>query len=221
MDNHSIKAVIFDLGNVLVSFDHTIAAARISKFCAKNPQEIFRLFFDSELTGLFEEGKISPQEFFLKVREMLNLKLDYEEFLPIWNEIFFLTDANRAVYGLAKNLRKSYRVALLSNINILHFDYLKKNYPVFDAFHHLITSFETGFKKPHPLIYQKALDMLEVSSPQEVFYTDDRADLIEKAKELGIRAAVFKDVAQLERDLNACGINFRDTLPIGSRGVPD
>jgi putative hydrolase of the HAD superfamily len=219
MDNHSIKAIIFDLGNVLINFDHTIAAKRISKFCDKNPQEIFKLFFDSPLTGLFEEGKILPEEFFLKVKEALNLKLDYDGFLPIWNEIFFLTPENYAVYNLAKGLKGNYRLALLSNINILHLDYLKKNFAVFDVFHNIITSCEAGLRKPHPLIYKKALDMLEISSPEEVFYTDDRVELIEKARELGIKAAVFKGVAQLERDLNACGINFRDTHPAHKQRV--
>src|SRR4030042_11370 len=121
MDNNRIEAIIFDLGNVLIDFDHTIAAKKISAFTDKNPQEIFDLFFDSPLTGLFEEGKISPQEFFSEVKKTLNFKLDYAAFLPIWNEIFFLTEKNHAVYALAKTLRDRYKTALLSNINVLHF----------------------------------------------------------------------------------------------------
>jgi FMN phosphatase YigB (HAD superfamily) len=196
------------LGNVLVDFDHRIAANRISKFSNKNPQEIFNIFFDSELTGLFEEGKIQPKEFFLKVKEILNLKLGYNEFLPIWNEIFFLSEKNLAVYNLAKILKSHYKLALLSNINVLHFEYLKKNFShFFDAFHNIITSYEVGFRKPHPLIYKKVLDMLKVSSPPKVFYTDDRPELVEKAQELGIRSFVFKDVAGLKQDLESVGIN--------------
>ena len=202
-----MKAIIFDLGNVLIDFDHTIAARRISCFTDKNPEEIFNLFFDSKLTSLFEEGKISPQEFFLKVKEILNLKLNFSEFVPIWNEIFFLTENNRAVYNLAKALKNRYKLALLSNINILHFEYLKKNFPVFDVFQNIITSFELGFQKPHPLIYKKALAELGIASPQDVFYTDDRTELVEKARELGLRCVVFQDAAQLKRDLEEAGIN--------------
>jgi len=205
MDNNKIKAIIFDLGNVLVDFNHKRAAERISKFTDKSPQEIFNLFFDSELTGLFEEGRISPQEFFLKVKEMLNLKLDYDGFVPIWNGIFFLTEKNLAVYNLAKQLKNCYKLALLSNINILHFDYLKKKFPVFDAFHNIITSYEVGFRKPHPLIYKKTLSVLE-ASPNQVFYTDDRPELAESAKELGIRGFVFRGIEQLKKDLINSGI---------------
>lgn len=203
-----IEGVIFDLGNVLVSFDHRIAVKRIAKFTDKSPEEIFNLFFDSEITGLFEEGKLSAQDFFLKVKEMLNLKIDFNTFLPIWNEIFFLTDTNRAVYDIAATVKKRCRIALLSNINVLHFDYLKDKFPVFDVFDHIITSFEVGQRKPHPLIYKKATDMLEVSSLSRVFYTDDRADLVAEASELGLRGFVFKDAAKLKQDLQSAGVSL-------------
>ena len=205
MDNNKINAIIFDLGNVLVDFNHRIAADRISKFTDKSPDEMFNIFFDSELTGLFEEGKISPKEFFLKIKDMLNLELDYDSFLPIWNEIFFLTKENLAVYNLAKQLKNNYKIALLSNINILHFDYLKKKLPVFDAFHNIITSYEVGARKPHPLIYKKTLDILE-SLPHQVFYTDDRPELAQSAKELGIRGFVFRGIEQLKEDLINSGV---------------
>ncbi len=208
MDNHGVKAIIFDLGNVLIDFDHTIAAKRISHFTDKSPQEIFNLFFDSELTGLFEEGRISPQVFFLKVKKTLNLKLDYDEFVPIWNEIFFLTKENLAVYNLARQLKSHYKLALVSNINILHFEYLKKKFAhLFDAFHNIITSYEVGARKPHPLIYQKTLDTLG-SLPQNAFYVDDRAELVNIANQLGIRSFVFKDIEQLKKDLLDTGINI-------------
>lgn len=205
MDNSRIKAIIFDLGNVLIDFNHRIAAKRMAKFCDKSAREIFNLFFDSELTALFEEGKISPSEFFLRVKDILNLNLTYDEFLPIWNEIFFLSEQNRAVYNLARTLKERYKLVLLSNINVLHFAYLKKNFPVFDAFQNIITSYELGLRKPHPLIYQKIIDLLQVP-PCDIFYTDDRKELIKGARSLGIRSFIFKDTGQLKKDLSASGV---------------
>lgn len=198
-DNHKIKGVIFDLGNVLLDFDHRIAAQRISKFTDKSAGQIYDLFFDSALTGLFEEGKISAQDFFLKVKEMLNLKIPYAEFLPIWNEIFYFSQKNLKVYNLALDLKKNYRVALLSNINILHLEYIKKTFPILDAFHSILTSCELGFRKPAPEIYLKALKVIG-TSPQETFYTDDRIELIDGAKKLGIKAVLFTGAEQLKNN---------------------
>jgi len=206
-DTDKVKAIIFDLGNVLIDFDHMMAARKISGFTDMAAQDIFDLFFDSSLTASFEEGRISPRDFFSKVKKKLNLKLDYEGFVPIWNEIFFLSEKNRAVYQLAKSLKGRYKLSVLSNVNFLHLEYIKKKFPIFDAFHNVITSCELGFKKPDPAIYKKALEILGVE-PGDAFYTDDRAELIEKAKELGIRSFVFTGVEQLRKDLRGSGVNI-------------
>jgi putative hydrolase of the HAD superfamily len=202
-----IKAVVFDLGNVLIDFDHTIAAKRISKFCDKTPEQIFDLFFDSEITAQFEEGKISPHDFYLKVKDMLNMRLSYDSFVPIWNEIFFLSAKNRDVYSTIERLRVNYSTTLVTNINVLHHQYLKNYFPVFDVFTSIFTSYEVGAAKPKPLIYKKILETLDIL-PEEAFYTDDRIDLIESARGLGFNAFVFKGTKQLNIDLRDAGINF-------------
>lgn len=206
MDNGKVKAIIFDLGNVLIDFDHMVAAQKLSKFTDKAVNEIFNLFFDSELTALFEEGRISPLQFFSKVKEMLNLRLDYEGFEPIWNGIFFFSEKNLSVYNLALGLKNYYKLASLSNINILHFEYIKKTFPIINAFQ-IITSCELGLRKPQSQIYHKALKLLGVS-PAECFYSDDRPELIASARDLGIKGFVFKGAEQLKKDLLGAGINI-------------
>ena len=200
-----IKVIVFDLGRVLVDFDHRIAAQKISGFSRKTPEQIFDLFFNSLLTQSFEEGKISPEDFFASVSRILGLNMGFEEFLPIWNGIFFLSADNKAVYVLAKSLKRRHRIALLSNINVLHFNYLKENFSVFDIFRDIFASCEMGCIKPNPEIYRKVISVLGVM-PEEVFYVDDRLELIDQANELGIRGFVFKGAKQLKDDLASCGV---------------
>jgi len=203
--DHSIKVILFDLGNVLVDVDYSIAAKRISRFCDTTPKEIITRLLGSEVTCLFEEGKISPESFYSKIKEMFNLNLSYRMFVNIWNEVFFLSSKNRFVYALANNLKLNYRVAILSNINVLHYEYLKKHFPVFGIFHAVFTSCSMGLIKPNPEIYRQALAALKVS-PSEVFYTDDREDLIKHASSLEINSFIFKDAKKLKQDLLECGI---------------
>lgn len=205
----SIKVVLFDLGRVLVDFDHRRSAERISSFCPKTPLEIYNLFFESGATVAFEAGKISPEDFYLQVKEMLGLKLSYDSFIPIWNDIFFLSPKNRSIFKLVNTLRAKYKTALLSNINTLHYEYLKKNFPVFGVFDQVFLSFQLGLIKPDQKIYNKVIQELKVS-PQEIFYTDDRADLVESAKALGIRGCVFAGLGQLIKDLQAARVVFID-----------
>jgi len=210
-----IKVLLFDLGRVLVDFDHLRAAQRIAAFCSKTPAQIYDLFFESGATIAFEAGKITPEDFYLQVKQMLDLKLGYGSFEPIWNDIFFLSAKNRSVFGLANSLRASYKTALLSNINILHYEYLKKNFPVFGAFDKIFLSFQLGLIKPDKKIYNLVVQELEVA-PEEIFYIDDRPELVESAKSLGIQGCVFTNFSQLISDLRGSGITFlpqEKTLP--------
>ena len=203
----AIKVLLFDLGRVLVDFDHLRSAERIAAFCSKTPRQIYDLFFESGVTIAFEAGKISPEDFYLQVKEMLDLKLSYASFEPIWNDIFFLTAKNRSVFGLVNSLRANYKTAMLSNINILHYEYLKKNFPVFGVFDKVFLSFQMGLIKPDKEIYNLVIRELGVE-PEEVFYTDDREELVQSAKSLGICGCVFTNFEQLTSELRCQGINF-------------
>ncbi len=205
MAANNIKTILFDLGKVLISFDHSIASKRIAESSDCDEADIYNLFFDSDLTAEFEEGKVSPQEFFLKVKERLGIRLEYNEFLAVWNEIFFVTDDNSRVHSLAISLKSKYSLAMLTNINCLHFNYIKEHYSILPDFSRVFTSFELKLKKPDPAIYKKVIDLLG-NKPQEIFYTDDRPELIDVAKSLGMRAFIFKDFLQLKRDLLQAGI---------------
>ena len=147
MAKAKIRGIIFDLGNVLINFDHFFAARKVAALTSLTPQDIYGLFFNSKITKKFEEGKILPKKFFIEVKKKLKLKINYQEFLPIWNEIFFLTADNRKVLDLVKALNKKYSLAMLSNINVLHYEYLKKEFPVFGAFDYIFPSFRMGFIK--------------------------------------------------------------------------
>jgi len=206
MPPEEIKVFLFDLGNVLVDFDHKMALGRISAFCDKSPAALETFFFQSPETRAFEKGQISPEEFFRLLKEALGLRLGYDSFVSIWNEVFSLNTQNRAVYHILNKLRQKYRTALLSNTNILHYEYLQKNFPVFGVLHEQFLSFEMGLVKPQELIYQKVVSELGVL-PGNIFYTDDRKELVACAAKLGIKSFVFLNAEQLIRDMASCGVN--------------
>ncbi len=207
MPAEAIKVLLFDLGNVLVDFDHKRALERISRFCDQSPAALETFFFQSPITLAFEKGKISPEEFFRLIKEALGLKLGYNSFVSIWNEVFYLNTKNRAVYHIINILHNRYRTALLSNTNILHYEYLKANFPVFDVLDEQFLSFEIGAVKPQELIYQKVVAGLGVL-PKNIFYTDDRKELVACAGKIGLKSFIFSSSEQLTRDLASCGINL-------------
>ena len=200
-----IEAVIFDLGNVLIGFDHTIAVKKILRHTRKKSKDIYDLFFDSNLTQEFEKGKTGTLEFFEQIKDALELKISYGEFLPIWNEIFFSKPESEDFVG---SLNSGIKLALLSNINQLHYEYIREEFSstigLFEP-DKIIPSFRTGFIKPDKEIYDLALKALGVSR-ESVVYVDDRLDLIEAALGYGIKSIQFKSAKELKQKFQDLGI---------------
>ncbi|MFH1202426.1 MAG: HAD family phosphatase [Candidatus Omnitrophota bacterium] len=202
------KLIIFDLGNVVIDFDHWIATRRLLNFTHADLKEVYNFLFDSGLTQKFEAGKLTGYRFFSLLKRRLNLNISYRDFVPVWNEIFFVSPQNRKVHRFARFLKRNYRIALLSNINRLHFGYIRKKFPqVLKIFSKAILSYKIGFIKPNPLIYKKALKIYKLR-PQEVVYIDDRKELTDAAAKLSINSLHFKNAAKLKRDLFSLGIKL-------------
>jgi len=196
------KAIIFDLGNVLVQFDFERWRQALEAFCPYTAAEIRRRIAAADLVERFETGLIEPPDFVAQLSRILALHLDYADFCKLWSSIF--TDP-LVPEAMLKGLAARYRLLLLSNTNAIHFATIRENYPLLRHFHERILSYEVHAMKPRREIFQAALERCGCP-PEECFYTDDIAAYVEAAQRLGIDAVQFESLAQLERELKARGI---------------
>jgi len=94
MNPHPIEVVLFDLGNVILPFNHYQIAEKLARFSERkelsDPPRIFSYLFDRQEGAVndYEMGKMSSIEFFNQVKERFKLTLPFDTFVPIWNEIF-------------------------------------------------------------------------------------------------------------------------------------
>ena len=191
--------IIFDLGNVVVMFDHHISAGKFAARFGLDKAFLYALFFDSKITQLHDEGKISSAEFYRRIKRILGIDIGYDEFKDYWNDIFF---TNPGMVSLIKTLKKRYTIYLMSNTNRLHFNFIRKKFPVIKSFDKLILSCEVGKLKPHPKIYKYAL-RLAGTPPRKTIYIDDRKELAEGARLLGMNTIVFRNLRQLKKELSS------------------
>ncbi|MBU1148100.1 MAG: HAD-IA family hydrolase [Candidatus Omnitrophica bacterium] len=198
MNNNKYDAIICDLGNVLVNFDHRIAVRKILECTPKGEEEIYDLFFDSGLTEAYEEGKISRHEFFNRVKDALELNIGQDVFMPIWNDIFFEVPLNKKMHEFLRGAKGSYKLIMMSNLNESHFEFLKPRMLIFREFDKLILSYQVGYRKPASEIYKIALDFAEIQA-SKAFYIDDRRDLVDAAARLGIKGIVFDGNGAFDR----------------------
>ena len=94
---------------------------------------------------------------------------------------------------------------LLSNTNAIHFEMVRRTYPILRHFDAFCLSYEVKAMKPDPKIYRAAVEMAGCL-PEECFYTDDIAAYVEGAQRIGIDAVQFEGAEQLQREMRARGI---------------
>jgi HAD superfamily hydrolase (TIGR01509 family) len=203
MTQPPIDVILFDLGNVILPFNHYQIAEKLSRLSQKkelqDPKTIFSYLFDS-VKGIindFDVGKVSPPEFFQSVKEHLALSISFEAFLPIWNNIFV---EDQEVSRIILSLKGKWRLGLLSNTDPLHFNYILSKFPMMKTFDKWILSYKVGCKKPAIEIYQKAIEWASVE-PQKILFIDDMKKYVEVAVSLGMQGIHFISAEQLKEEL--------------------
>ena len=205
----AIKTFWFDLGNVILFFDFMPAFRKLARYTHLDAQQI-RAYFKAhpKLEAHLDEGRVNAPALFRRLRRDLKLKkIAYADFKKIWNEIF---TENRPVIELLRNLKKNgYRLVLISNTNRLHIDYIVRRYSVLQMFDHVVLSYKVRARKPHRKIYKTALAVSR-AEPHEIFYTDDREDLIAAASaNHGVHAHPFRTAHGLKQALNRLKVDHR------------
>lgn len=205
----SEKVIVFDLGKVIFDYDLDIAARALcshsSKASSFNSVVDFMTKNEKVLSD-YEKGFISSTEFYDSIVGLLGLKnISFEKFSYIFNNIF---TPNEDIIDFIQLLSQKYELAILSNTNQLHFDYLYNKYKeVFLCFKNMHLSYLMNARKPEKEIYEQVVS-LHNTSAENIFFTDDNDENVYSAMICGIKAFSFKNISKLKQDLMSFGIEI-------------
>lgn len=198
-----IKTFIFDLGNVIVAFDHNKTAAHLASVCAHTSDVIFGKAIASPLVQRYNLGEITSAEFFEALSRELELRMEYSDFASAWNCTFAMKPLISEQF--MSDLADRYKLLLLSDTNELHFDYIREHFPVLDYFDDFVLSHQVGAAKPSAEIFQFAVATAGCA-PEECFFIDDLPVNVEGAKKCGINALQFVSETMLATELESRGL---------------
>jgi putative hydrolase of the HAD superfamily len=204
MNQSRIEVILYDLGNVILPFNHYQIAEKLARFSqgeeSTGPEAIFSFLFAREKGAInqYETGKVSTSEFFLDLKRSFRLSLTFEAFVPIWNDIFV---ENPEVSETILSQKGRWKLGLLSNTNSLHFGYALSKFPIVRVFDRWILSHEVGFKKPDVEIFKKAMEWASVE-PGKILFIDDLKKNVETAVSLGMQGIHFTSAQQLKEELS-------------------
>jgi putative hydrolase of the HAD superfamily len=195
-----IKAVIFDLGAVVVDFTNQDYYAQLAKKTGLKFRTVEKTFDGMEL-DLMEKGRMKLGTFEKKMAEKLNIK----GIGLGWCD-FFVENAkiNFDVQELVGMLHKEYITAFISNVDKSRYIYTRKMINL-DFFDYKFASCYIGSRKPERKIYDFAIKRMGIAYENAVFI-DDLQENVDGAKKLGIKAIRFENRRKLDKELYKLGL---------------
>ena len=185
-----IKNIIFDLGGVVLDIDESIVYNELEKMGIS----VSKLAHSKEFIDImskFDTGIYTAPTFRKKAKALLGQeKMTDQRFDAIWNAM--ILDIPRERIEAIEKVKKHYKIFLMSNSNVIHYDLyvrdlqLRFGYHEFDElFNKSYFSFAEHMEKPDPRFFELILDH-EGLLPEETLFIDDTEANVKVAKKLGI-----------------------------------
>jgi putative hydrolase of the HAD superfamily len=186
----NISTLIFDFGGVLIDLDMNQSILNFKKLGVENVENYLSNFGQSGFFMQLEKGKISTEEFRSEIRKLTTNTITDKEIDDAWNA--FLVRIPSEKLDIVYQLRKKFRVIMLSNTNAIHFPYAErtffsyKNRGIDEYFDKCYRSYDMKMAKPDAEIFEAILSQEQVA-PNQCLLLDDGPKNIEQAQKLGFQ----------------------------------
>ena len=200
-----IRAFLFDIGNVLLKFDFSVAMKKTLALSEVHDAIEATTQIDRIKLG-YEDGQIDRAAFLRGVFDVLRYRGTEADFIDAWEDIF---TPNEPMIALLDRLHGRFPLYLLSNTSDIHRDYIFRRYEFFGRFTAGTYSYEAKASKPGREIYEIAQRQLGIE-PATTFFIDDLLPNIETARSLGFNAHHYHhdDHAALLAAVKAAGVEL-------------
>ena len=195
-----IKAIIFDLGGVVINFNNTPYYKYISKESGLSLETVRHIIEDITLPD-FEKGNSTLKQFEKTTAIKLGIKQNKIKWLEFYKET---VKFNYDVIELLKELHKEYITGYLSNVDMTRYLYTIKIMDV-TLFDFRFASCYLKLRKPDIRIYKKLIKELKLT-PNEIVFIDDREENVNSAVRAGIHGIKFKNRRTLDIELSKLGL---------------
>jgi len=200
-----VTHIFFDLGNVLVGLRSGAKLKSLATRVGQTVESFCEQIWSQERAHDYERGRYSCEEYFDHLAGELDLSHAVDELREAFCDIFHPLPERVA---LAHALAKQYPVALISNTCAAHIRYLEVTFDFFPLFHPRIYSHEVGARKPHPRIYEIALEK-SGAEPTQSLFIDDLSENLTTPSEMGWHTLHLTPGSELEPSLRQFGIQVR------------
>ena len=204
----SVRAVIFDLGEVLVNGMRG-AEERLAPFLRLPPSEVKKQLNANGHLGRHFRGEITEERYWRALITDFSWPARVQDLKRLMRENFQEVPGMRAIL---ENLARRYKLGLLSDIGQEWAEYSEAKFGYAHLFSAIQYSYQVGFGKPCPEAYTRLLSELGVLSYRCMFI-DDKERNVTAARQLGMLALQFTSTRVLWEVLRRMGLLEIKLLP--------
>ena len=187
---NKINNIIFDLGGVLLNLDIKRALNQFRSLGVHNIEEFFTGGHVAAAFKDYEVGLINDQQFIESLKGLCGVSVSDQQVIDTWNSM--LLDFPKERIDFLKELKKKYRLFLLSNTNAIHLDYFRHIYrrsfgdtSLDELFEKAYYSHLIKMRKPDLAAFEFILADNNLKASETVF-VDDSPINVEAARKVGI-----------------------------------
>ena len=193
------KAIIFDLGGVILNIDYKLTIDTFKKLGIENATSFYGKKVQHPIFDKIEVGEVRPKAF-LEFLQKESRKASLREVKNAWNAM--LLDLPQKRLEVIKKLKNNHKIFLLSNTNEIHINALKRilgnakwvNFT--SLFDKIYLSHEIGYRKPNKEAFQIILKENNLQT-REVYFIDDSLQHIKSAENLGINCHYLQETEDI------------------------
>lgn len=186
----AIKAFIFDMGKVIIDFDHGIAINNLAAMAKVDPNKVHEFFFTSGIFKASHRGDVNGHQFHGAFCDTFITDTPYEDFIVAACDIFQARPKVETV--LSRLANAGYKLILLSNVNEIEMNFIRSKFDFLKHFQAEVLSYRERCVKPEDTIYLRALTAAE-TEPHHCLFIDDMIENVLAAQRLAIQTHHYTD----------------------------
>ncbi|MDR1581764.1 MAG: HAD family phosphatase [Prevotellaceae bacterium] len=189
-----IKNIVFDFGGVIVDLNRTAAVNKFKELGISNIEKLLDPYRQKGIFRRIEEGSLSREDFYAEIRKLTGKNIDSKDIDQGFHDFLMPVNQNKLDYIL--ELRKKYRMLLLSNTNDITMSWAKSEKfspagkPLNYYFNELYLSYKLGCMKPDLVIFRMMTKLAGID-PAETLFIDDSEANIAAGKTMGFKTFLF------------------------------
>jgi putative hydrolase of the HAD superfamily len=193
-----VKNLIFDLGNVLISFKPSEYFDK-NKYPETIKATILSDIFGSQEWLMLDNGEITTPEAIDAIAKKSSLnKKEIDHIFNLRTDLMFPLDQN--VRLLPELKKQGFRLYYLSNFPLDIFDEVKDGYYFFKYFDGGLISAEAKFSKPDGPIYKTLLEKYSLI-PGECLFIDDLEINVKSAEAIGMKGLFTHGSLEISKEI--------------------